>query len=190
MTVANWPRGRDAKENAKEEARTPTSIDAHRAPLQASLSSYTETPSRRQPKHRNTTSPSHLAPTTTPDFCPSSIQNPKSQNLISSPTPTTMKPKSTLRSFLSLVGSSLLAASSLHAADGTWTPTTTNATFLWSDGANWSDGTRHVADGADFTAFFTSNLSALRTLSRPLPSIVREASATSPSPISPPVRIT
>ena len=68
-----------------------------------------------------------------------------------------MKPKSALRSFLFLAGSSLLAASSLHAADGTWTTTTTNATFLWSAGGNWSGGT--VANDPNFTAFFTSNLS-------------------------------
>ena len=45
-----------------------------------------------------------------------------------------MKPKSILRSFLALAGSSLLALSSAHAADRTWDGDTSN---LWGAAANW-----------------------------------------------------
>ena len=44
-----------------------------------------------------------------------------------------------------------LAASSLHAADGSWTA---NSPGNWSDIANWNSGAGPIANGADFTATF------------------------------------
>ncbi len=70
-----------------------------------------------------------------------------------------MKPDSTLRSFLLLAGSSLLAISYSHAADGTWN-VDTNGT--WSTAGNWTPG---IADGSGFTANFTNNITADRTVS-------------------------
>jgi autotransporter-associated beta strand protein len=46
----------------------------------------------------------------------------------------------------------LAGAMAAHAADGTWTNTTSGG--LWSGGGNWSGGT--VADGASFTADFNT----------------------------------
>jgi autotransporter-associated beta strand protein len=46
----------------------------------------------------------------------------------------------------------LAGAMAAHAADGTWTNTTSGG--LWSDTGNWSGGT--VADGASFTADFNT----------------------------------
>jgi fibronectin-binding autotransporter adhesin len=70
-----------------------------------------------------------------------------------------MKPKSTLRSFLFVAGSSLLAISSASAATGTWN---VDANGLWSAAGNWTPG---VADGAGFIANFTNNITADRTVS-------------------------
>lgn len=74
-----------------------------------------------------------------------------------------MKAKSALRSFLLYAGSFLLAASSIHAADGTWTQTGAGP-FDWSAAAtaNWSGGT--VADGQNSTANFTANITATQTV--------------------------
>ncbi len=59
-----------------------------------------------------------------------------------------MKPKSTLRSFLLIAGSSLLTASSIHAAS-TWNAGTAVSTnSLWSTATNWSADTAPT-DGAD-----------------------------------------
>jgi autotransporter-associated beta strand protein len=68
-----------------------------------------------------------------------------------------MKAHSSLRSFLLISGSSLLAANSVHAASGTWNA---NLAGNWSDTTKWSGGT--VADGADFTATFGDFISADR----------------------------
>jgi autotransporter-associated beta strand protein len=70
-----------------------------------------------------------------------------------------MKPKSFLRSFITITGSTLLAISYAHAADGTWI---LNNNGNWSAGANWLDTT--IADGADSTAFFTLELTGDRTV--------------------------
>ena len=74
-----------------------------------------------------------------------------------------MKPRKNLISFLLIAGSSLLAVSSLHAADGTWTQTTAGP-FNWDDIANWSSGAGPIADLADFTANFTANINPAQTV--------------------------
>ncbi len=78
-----------------------------------------------------------------------------------------MKPKTALRHFLVLAGSSLLAISSAQAADGTWTQTATTqgdpaGPLTWSETTNWQD--EIVAGGTDATAFFTVNPSAAQTV--------------------------
>ena len=88
-----------------------------------------------------------------------------------------MKPKATLRHCLLLAaGSSLLAASHSQAASGTWN---VNANGLWSTAGNWTPG---IADGSGFTANFTNDITADRTVSldsdRPLTSLVFGDSAT------------
>ncbi len=70
-----------------------------------------------------------------------------------------MKPKSTLRHFLALAGSSILAISSSHAADGTWN---VDADGLWSVAGNWTPG---IATGSGFTANFNNDITADRTVS-------------------------
>ena len=60
-----------------------------------------------------------------------------------------MKPKSTLRSFLLLAGSSLLAASSLHAATLTWdangaTAGQTDGAGAWLDADQWWTGSANT----------------------------------------------
>jgi autotransporter-associated beta strand protein len=72
-----------------------------------------------------------------------------------------MKPKATLRQLLAIVGSSLLAISSATAADGTWSQTNAGP-FDWGVSDNWTDGI--IADGTDFTAFFTPNITANQTV--------------------------
>ena len=87
-----------------------------------------------------------------------------------------MKPKATLRHCLLLAGSSLLAISHSHAASGTWN---VNANGLWSTSGNWTPG---IADGSGFTANFTNDITADRTVSldsdRTLTSLVFGDSAT------------
>lgn len=70
-----------------------------------------------------------------------------------------MKPTSSFRHFLSAIGSSLIAISSAFAADGTWN---VDANGLWSAAGNWTPG---IADGSGFTANFTNNITADRTVS-------------------------
>jgi fibronectin-binding autotransporter adhesin len=57
----------------------------------------------------------------------------------------------------------LFAAHSASAADGTWTQTTAGP-FNWDDIANWNSGAGPIADGADFTASFLSNIGAAQTV--------------------------
>lgn len=64
-----------------------------------------------------------------------------------------MKPNRLLQHLLPSLGSSLLAASSLHAASGTWI---TDGSSTWSTGGNWSGGT--IADGTDANANFILNI--------------------------------
>jgi autotransporter-associated beta strand protein len=71
-----------------------------------------------------------------------------------------MKPESSLRRFLLVVGSSLLAVSSSHAADGTWNSDVTNS--LWGTDTNWSGIT--IADGSGSTANFTNDITGDRTV--------------------------
>jgi autotransporter-associated beta strand protein len=75
----------------------------------------------------------------------------------------TMKPRrlSTARlSFpLATAIAAMLAAPSLHAADGTWT---SDASANWTDTTRWSGGI--IANGTDFTANFTANITATRTV--------------------------
>ncbi len=62
-----------------------------------------------------------------------------------------MKPTHLLRNFL--LGSALLAAvTTAHAADGTYT----SQTGAWNAGGSWSGNV--IASGADFTAFFTNDV--------------------------------
>jgi autotransporter-associated beta strand protein len=68
-----------------------------------------------------------------------------------------MKPKSSLRFFLVLAGSSIPTISALHAADGIWTA---DADGNWSNTANWDSGT--VAEGTDFTALFDNIITGNR----------------------------
>jgi autotransporter-associated beta strand protein len=69
-----------------------------------------------------------------------------------------MKITHALRTFL--LGSTLLAATStLHAADGTWN---VDANGLWGTASNWTPG---IADGSGFTANFTNDITADRTVS-------------------------
>ena len=53
------------------------------------------------------------------------------------------------------------AVSGAHAADGTWI-SDTDVNNGWSTAGNWNGGT--VADGVDFTANFTNNITATRTV--------------------------
>ena len=69
-----------------------------------------------------------------------------------------MKPKNPLRHFLALAGGSLLAVTSAHAADGAWN---VGADGLWNDAGNWTPG---IADGSGFTAYFTNDITAERTV--------------------------
>jgi autotransporter-associated beta strand protein len=71
-----------------------------------------------------------------------------------------MKPESSLRRFLLVAGSSLLAVSSAHAADGTWNSDVTNS--LWGTDTNWSGNT--IADGSGSTANFTNDITGDRTV--------------------------
>ena len=77
-----------------------------------------------------------------------------------------MKPNSTLRSYLALAGSSLLAISSASAADGTWD---NNSAGNWTDIANWL-GDAAYASGTDSTATFGDFITADRivTLNAPI----------------------
>jgi autotransporter-associated beta strand protein len=70
-----------------------------------------------------------------------------------------MKPKSTFLSFL-IASSSLLALSCAYAADGTWD---VDSNGLWSGSGNWASG--NIADGSGFTANFTNDITADRTVS-------------------------
>lgn len=71
-----------------------------------------------------------------------------------------MKTTSSLRrSLLLAAGTSLLGGSPIHAADGTWN---VDADGLWSTAGNWTPG---VADGSGFTASFTNDITADRTVS-------------------------
>jgi autotransporter-associated beta strand protein len=77
--------------------------------------------------------------------------------------PSTMKPNPSLRSFLSALGSSLVAVCSAYAVDmdGTWTKNATG-TQNWSDPLNWSVG--NVADGIGFSAYLSNVIDANRTI--------------------------
>jgi autotransporter-associated beta strand protein len=68
-----------------------------------------------------------------------------------------MKPKNPLLALL--LGAAFLAAPCANAADGTWT---LNNNGNWSLGTNWSGGT--VADGTDFSAFFSDVISGNRNI--------------------------
>ena len=71
-----------------------------------------------------------------------------------------MKTTSSLRlSLLLAAGTSLLGGAPIHAADGTWN---VDADGLWSTAGNW---TPSVADGSGFTASFTNDITADRTVS-------------------------
>lgn len=72
-----------------------------------------------------------------------------------------MKPKPTLRSFLTAIGASMVAASSASAqdTDGTWNA---NSAGNWSDTTKWSGGT--VADGIGFSAFLSNVITADRII--------------------------
>jgi fibronectin-binding autotransporter adhesin len=72
-----------------------------------------------------------------------------------------MKPKPTLRSFLTAIGASMVAASSASAqdTDGTWNA---NSAGNWSDTTKWSGGT--VADGIGFSAFLSNVITDNRTI--------------------------
>ncbi len=75
-----------------------------------------------------------------------------------------MKAKHKLNTYTSIAGSTLLAISSVHAADGTWSVSAGAATHNWTDSAMWTSGT--IADGADFTANFTGiNITGDKTVS-------------------------
>jgi len=79
-----------------------------------------------------------------------------------------MKPKSSLRSFLALSGSSLLAISSAQAQTTyTWTPTTVG-TFNWNNASsqnNWGTGAGGAfANGVGDTANLNSNLTGNQTV--------------------------
>ena len=77
-----------------------------------------------------------------------------------------MKPKNTLRSFLALAGSSLLAISSASAADGTWD---TDAAGNWTDITKWL-GDAAYASGINSTATLGNFITADRiiTLNAPI----------------------
>ena len=71
-----------------------------------------------------------------------------------------MKTTSSLRrSLLLAAGTSLLGGSPIHAANGTWN---VDADGLWSTAGNWTPG---IADGSGFTASFTNDITADRTVS-------------------------
>jgi autotransporter-associated beta strand protein len=72
-----------------------------------------------------------------------------------------MKPKSTLRHFLALVGSSLLAVSSAQAVDGTWSSVNAGN---WSDSANWAGSPDPVPGGAGSIISIASDITANRTV--------------------------
>jgi len=74
-----------------------------------------------------------------------------------------MKPTPFLRRFLAIAGSVALTITHAHAATGTWTQTTAGP-FNWDDLANWSSGAGPIADGADFTANFTANITAAQVV--------------------------
>ncbi|HEX5790057.1 MAG TPA: autotransporter-associated beta strand repeat-containing protein [Luteolibacter sp.] len=76
-----------------------------------------------------------------------------------------MKPKATLRSLLCLAGSSMMAASSAHALDGTWNVAAAGATsHNWTDTGMWASG--QIATGADYTANFTGiDITGTKTVS-------------------------
>lgn len=61
------------------------------------------------------------------------------------------------------------ATSTAHAADGTWIQTTAGP-FDWGTAGNWSGSV--VANGADFTAFFTPNISANETVNLATPQTI------------------
>lgn len=65
-----------------------------------------------------------------------------------------------------------------HAADGTWIFGTGNGN--WSDTTKWSGGT--VADGTDFTAFFTAELTGTRTVTVDTPRTIGNITFTDPTP--------
>jgi fibronectin-binding autotransporter adhesin len=71
-----------------------------------------------------------------------------------------MIPTSHLRNFLLAAGSSLLAVSTTNAADGTWI---LDSNGVWSLNTNWFSNI--IADGSGFTANFTNNITADRTVS-------------------------
>ena len=76
-----------------------------------------------------------------------------------------MKPNSTLRAFLLVVGSSLLAISSASAQSGTWD---TDADGDWTTVTNWSGDTA-FATGADSTATLGNFITADRTINLDTP---------------------
>lgn len=71
-----------------------------------------------------------------------------------------MKPHHSIHKFNRwLLPSLLLLTVSAHAADGTWN---VDANGVWSTAGNWTPG---IADGSGFTANFTNNITADRTVS-------------------------
>jgi fibronectin-binding autotransporter adhesin len=64
-----------------------------------------------------------------------------------------MNPPNLLSAFHLAASASLLAASSIHAADGTWIVSAGAATHNWTDSDIWTSGA--IADGTGFTANFT-----------------------------------
>lgn len=71
-----------------------------------------------------------------------------------------MKPKSTLNVFLAVAGGYLITLSTAPAVDGTWN---VDANGLWSLDTNWLSNI--IADGSTFSANFTNNITADRTVS-------------------------
>ena len=71
-----------------------------------------------------------------------------------------MKPNTTLRLFLAVIGVSIIAISPASAADGTWNQTAAGS-YSWDTAGNWVSNT--IADGTDNTATF-GNISGAQTV--------------------------